>query len=57
VLEHLEHEGRSLGCTMVRLDTNSVLTEAIAIYRSAGYLPIERYNDNPFARCWFEKQL
>ena len=57
VLEHLEHEGRSLGCTTVRLDTNSVLTEAIAMYRSAGYQPIERYNDNPFARCWFEKRL
>lgn len=57
MLEHLEQEGRSLGCTTVRLDTNSVLTEAIAMYQSAGYQPIERYNDNPFARCWFEKRL
>lgn len=57
MLDHLEREGRSLGCTLVRLDTNNVLTEAIAMYRSAGYEPIERYNDNPFARCWFEKRL
>lgn len=57
VLEHLEDEARSLGCSTVRLDTNSVLTEAIAMYRSAGYQAIDRYNDNPFARCWFEKQF
>ncbi len=57
VLRHLEHEGRSLGCSTVRLDTNSALTEAIAMYRSAGYEAIDRYNDNPYAQCWFEKQL
>lgn len=57
MLEHLENEGSSLGCSTIRLDTNSVLTEAIAMYRSAGYEAIERYNDNPFARCWFEKQI
>ncbi|MDH3299023.1 MAG: helix-turn-helix domain-containing GNAT family N-acetyltransferase [Acidimicrobiia bacterium] len=57
ILERLEQEGRSLGCTVVRLDTNSVLTEAIAMYRSAGYEPIDRYNDNPFAKCWFEKRF
>ena len=42
---------------MVRLDTNSVLTEAIAMYERAGYRAIERYNDNPYARAWFEKGL
>ena len=57
MLEHLEEAGRSLGCEIVRLDTNSVLTEAIGLYQSAGYEPIARYNDNPFAKCWFEKPL
>ncbi len=57
VLDHLENEARSLGCNTVRLDTNSALTEAIAMYESSGYKPIERYNDNPFAKCWFEKHV
>lgn len=55
MLSHLEHAGASLGCSVLRLDTNSALTEAIEMYRSSGYEPIERYNDNPFAKCWFEK--
>ncbi len=42
---------------MVRLDTNATLGTAIAMYESAGYRAIERYNDNPFAQCWFEKPI
>jgi len=57
MLETLEQEGRSLGCSIVRLDTNSALSEAIAMYSSSGYRSIPRYNDNPFARRWFEKHL
>lgn len=57
LLADLEARSRSLGHHTVRLDTNSVLTEAIAMYASAGYRPIERYNDNPFAQRWFEKRL
>jgi hypothetical protein len=34
-----------------------VLVEAIAMYRRAGYREIPRYNDNPYARLWFEKAL
>ena len=41
----------------VVLDTNGVLIEAIAMYRSSGYEPIERYNDNPHAELWFGKSL
>lgn len=57
MLETLELEANKLGCGTVRLDTNSSLVEAISMYRSAGYTTIDRYNDNPFARCWFEKVL
>ena len=46
-----------LGHTTVRLDTNGTLTEAIAMYERAGYRHIERYNDNPYAQAWFEKEL
>lgn len=55
MLRLLEEEVARLGHRRVRLDTNSSLTEAIAMYAAAGYRPIERYNDNPYARHWFEK--
>lgn len=44
-----------MGCTGVRPDTRSVLTEARALYASAGYVEVERYNDNPFTQHWFVK--
>lgn len=56
-LSRLERLARDLGHTHVKLDTNSALTEAIAMYEAAGYVACERYNDNPYARHWFEKRL
>ncbi len=57
LLAHLEERAAQLGHRRVRLDTNGSLTEAIAMYGRAGYRPIERYNDNPYAQAWFEKDL
>ena len=57
LLHHLEQLVRDLGCGRVVLDTNAVLTDAIAMYERSGYLAIERYNDNPYAMHWFEKSL
>jgi DNA-binding MarR family transcriptional regulator/GNAT superfamily N-acetyltransferase len=57
LLRHLEDLARDRGYGVVRLDTNDVLHEAIAMYERAGYQPIKRYNDNPWARCWFEKRI
>jgi GNAT superfamily N-acetyltransferase len=57
MLRSLEDRARQLGYRTVRLDTNSALTEAIALYERAGYGAIERYNDNPHAQRWFEKAL
>ena len=42
--------------TRVVLDTNRSLAEAQALYRKAGYRDTERYNDNPYADFWFEKE-
>ncbi|MFI5926598.1 low temperature requirement protein A [Micromonospora sp. NPDC051543] len=39
------------------LDTNRNLTEAIALYRSAGYREIPPYNTERYAHHWFEKPL
>jgi DNA-binding MarR family transcriptional regulator/GNAT superfamily N-acetyltransferase len=55
LLQHLEERLVAMGNTVIRLDTNSVLSEALALYASAGYREINRYNDNPYARHWFEK--
>jgi DNA-binding MarR family transcriptional regulator/GNAT superfamily N-acetyltransferase len=57
LLRHLEERAAGLGRRRVRLDTNGTLTEAIGMYGRAGYRPIERYNDNPYAQAWFEKEL
>jgi DNA-binding MarR family transcriptional regulator/predicted N-acetyltransferase YhbS len=57
LLRHLEDLARERGHALVRLDTNDVLTEAVAMYERAGYRAIAPYNDNPWARCWFEKEL
>jgi GNAT superfamily N-acetyltransferase len=56
-LAHLEERVRALGYERVVLDTNATLTEAIAMYQRAGYHPIGRYNDNPYAERWFAKHL
>ena len=57
LLRHLEQRCAELGHGVVRLDTNGTLTEAIAMYERAGYRPVPRYNDNPYAQAWFEKDL
>ena len=33
------------------------LTEAIGLYRSAGYREVAAFNDEPYADHWFEKRL
>ncbi len=57
LLRRLERCAADRGRTRVVLDTNATLLEAIAMYDRAGYTPTERYNDNPYAQRWFEKQL
>lgn len=57
LLGELEQFAATAGYSEVVLDTNATLTEAIAMYESAGYRPTERYNDNPYAERWFVKAL
>lgn len=57
LLRRLEETAVEHGRPVVRLDTNAELTAAIAMYRSAGYVEVPRYNDNPYAQHWFEKPL
>jgi GNAT superfamily N-acetyltransferase len=53
----LEDEGRKLGMTAIRLDTNRSLTEAQALYLKNGYVEVPRYNDDPYPDHFFEKKL
>jgi DNA-binding MarR family transcriptional regulator/GNAT superfamily N-acetyltransferase len=57
LLAELERQAAAEGSDTVRLDTNKVLTEAIAMYRSAGYREVDPFNDEPYAHLWFEKRL
>jgi DNA-binding MarR family transcriptional regulator/GNAT superfamily N-acetyltransferase len=57
MLGEVERYAAERGWSAVRLDTNRNLTEAIAMYRSAGYREIEPYNTEHYAHHWFEKHL
>ncbi|MBB4664628.1 GNAT family N-acetyltransferase [Conexibacter arvalis] len=57
ILFELERIARELGHGRVRLDTNAVQPEAVALYHATGYREIADYNGNPFATHWFEKDL
>jgi DNA-binding MarR family transcriptional regulator/GNAT superfamily N-acetyltransferase len=57
LLSELETWAAARGARTLRLETNRALTEAIALYRSAGYLEVPAFNDEPFADHWFEKTL
>ena len=57
MMDRLEQLAREVGFAVVKLDTNRTLVEAQAMYHKRGYRTIERYNDNPYAHHWFEKDL
>ncbi len=57
LLAELEARAARSGAPAARLDTNRALTEAIALYRSAGYVEVPPFNAEPFAHHWFEKRL
>jgi DNA-binding MarR family transcriptional regulator/N-acetylglutamate synthase-like GNAT family acetyltransferase len=57
MLRALEAESLSLGLTTLRLETNRALTEAIEMYRRAGYVEVPPFNDERYAHHWFEKRL
>lgn len=57
LLARLETVAADLGARTVVLDTNETLGAAQALYRSAGYDEVPRYNDNPNATHWFAKAL
>lgn len=57
LLAALEDHARAMGARVTRLETNRALTEAIALYRSRGYVEVEPFNDERYGDHWFEKRL
>jgi GNAT superfamily N-acetyltransferase len=57
LLAELENQAAARGARVVRLETNRALTEAIGMYRAAGYREVAAFNDETYAHHWFEKSL
>ena len=57
LLETLEECAQASGARVAHIETSAVLTEALALYRSTGWVDVERFNDEPFADHWLEKEL
>jgi DNA-binding MarR family transcriptional regulator/GNAT superfamily N-acetyltransferase len=57
LLERLEALARENGASVLRLETNRALEEAIGLYRAAGFAEVAPFNDEPYAHHWFEKEL
>jgi GNAT superfamily N-acetyltransferase len=57
LLETLEQYARDGGATVAHIETSAVLSEALAMYRSAGWVEVAPFNDEPFADHWLEKRL
>jgi DNA-binding MarR family transcriptional regulator/GNAT superfamily N-acetyltransferase len=57
LLAELERHAAASGQPVVRLETNRTLTEAIHMYRAAGYREVAPFNEEPYAHHWFEKRL
>ncbi|MBV7378196.1 bifunctional helix-turn-helix transcriptional regulator/GNAT family N-acetyltransferase [Maritimibacter dapengensis] len=56
-MDRIEATAHDLGQSVLRLDTNSQLPEAVAMYRRLGWTEIDRFNDDPYPDVFFEKRL
>jgi DNA-binding MarR family transcriptional regulator/N-acetylglutamate synthase-like GNAT family acetyltransferase len=57
LLSEVEQQASEHGVRTLRLETNRTLTEAIGLYRAAGYREVPAFNREPYADHWFEKKL
>jgi DNA-binding MarR family transcriptional regulator/GNAT superfamily N-acetyltransferase len=57
LLETLEASALAGGARVGHIETNTVLSEALSLYRSTGWLDVAPFNDEPFADRWLEKRL
>jgi DNA-binding MarR family transcriptional regulator/GNAT superfamily N-acetyltransferase len=57
LLDTLEGCALEDGARLAHIETGAVLTEALSLYRSAGWVEVAPFNDEPYADHWFEKAL
>jgi ribosomal protein S18 acetylase RimI-like enzyme len=57
LLTELEAQAGAHGVRVLHLETNGTLEVAISLYRSAGYVEVAPFNDEPYAHHWFEKHI
>ena len=48
---------RDLAAMNLRLETNPALSEAKDLYKRAGFVEVEPFNNEPYAHHWFQKDL
>jgi DNA-binding MarR family transcriptional regulator/GNAT superfamily N-acetyltransferase len=57
MLDALETFAHHKGLTWIYLDSFDALKAAVALYKKRGYLPCDRYNDNPQATIFLRKKV
>ncbi|WP_417672306.1 bifunctional helix-turn-helix transcriptional regulator/GNAT family N-acetyltransferase [Roseibium sp.] len=57
LMSEIEGRAKALGMSLLRLDTNSKLPEAVKLYQTSGWTEIDRFNDDPYPDYFFEKAL
>jgi GNAT superfamily N-acetyltransferase len=57
LLETLEACARTGGARFAYIETSAVLSEALSLYRSTGWVEVPPFNDEPFADHWLKKEL
>lgn len=57
LMAEVENVARDLGYSQLKLDTNRALPEAVRFYKNAGWAEIDRFNDDPYADYFFQKNL
>ena len=53
----LEHRAMQNGVSLIQLETNKTLVEAVSLYRKSGYREVRAFNSETYADHWFEKHL
>jgi DNA-binding MarR family transcriptional regulator/GNAT superfamily N-acetyltransferase len=57
LLATLEACAREGGAQVAHIETSAVLSEALTLYRSTGWIEVPQFNDEPLADHWLEKTL
>jgi DNA-binding MarR family transcriptional regulator/GNAT superfamily N-acetyltransferase len=55
LLDTLEACAKAGGARVAHIETSAVLSEALSLYRSTGWVEVQPFNDEPFADHWLVK--